>query len=290
MGDPILITGAGGKTGRAIVLALVRQGHAVRALVRRSAQGELFRGLPNIDVRTGDMTEAGVLARAMAGARDVYHICPNVHPLELEIGQAAIEAATSQGVDRFVYHSVLHPAIEEMPHHWLKHEVELCLASTSLQYTVLQPCAYMQNVLGQRDRIVRSGEFAVPYSIDSGASLVDMRDVAAAAVEVLVGPARPACTYALCGPEPITTAGLASILTGIVHRHVRAVRIDIEEWRVGARAAGLEGYRLEALGRMFDWYDGHDFVGSPTDLTTLLDRPPTAFEAFVRREFSASGG
>ncbi len=59
------------------------------------------------------------------------------------------------GVTRFVYHSVLHPQIEAMPHHWQKMRTEEMLFAAGFELTVLQPTAYMQNILGAWRGVVR---------------------------------------------------------------------------------------------------------------------------------------
>ncbi len=120
----IAVTGAAGKTGRAIIRVLVGRGHPVRAVVRRPEQERAVQELGVQEVVIGDLREAMTLLRATHGVRAIYHICPNVSPDEVTIGEAAITAAQATGVERFVYHSVLHPQTEAMPHHWLKLRVE----------------------------------------------------------------------------------------------------------------------------------------------------------------------
>ena len=105
----ILVTGAGGKTGKAIVGALAAQGAPTRAFVRRAEHETALHGLGAQQVVVGDMHSAADWQRAMDGVQSVYHICPNVHPDEVPIGQAAIAAAQAAGVAHFVFHSVLHP-------------------------------------------------------------------------------------------------------------------------------------------------------------------------------------
>lgn len=74
----------------------------------------------------------------MRSAQGVYHICPNVHPQEVEIGRIAIDAARAAHVERFVFHSVLRPQIEAMPHHWRKLRVEEMLLASGLNFTILR--------------------------------------------------------------------------------------------------------------------------------------------------------
>lgn len=47
----------------------------------------------------------------------MYRICSAVNPLEAEIGQMIINGALKANVEHFVYHSVLHSVLQDMPHH-----------------------------------------------------------------------------------------------------------------------------------------------------------------------------
>ena len=120
----ILVTGAAGKTGQALTRALVERGERVRAFVRSDEQAVSLKALGAAEVLVGDIRAADDYRQAAQGTRVVYHICPNMSPDELAIGRVSIEAAQLGGVRRFVYHSVLHPQSEAMPHHWAKLRVE----------------------------------------------------------------------------------------------------------------------------------------------------------------------
>src|ERR1700737_772649 len=120
MTQMILMTGAGGKTGKAVIKALIAGGTTVRAFVRSPTHDAGLKAMGVRDVVVGDMDDPHALSQALRGADAVYHICPNVSPHEIAFGKAMIDAATSAGVQRFVFHSVLHPQIEAMPHHWNK--------------------------------------------------------------------------------------------------------------------------------------------------------------------------
>ena len=128
----ILITGAAGKTGKAILRALTKRGQLVKALVFRAEQVQEVEGLGAKDVLVGDMRSQDILEKAMQGVNSVYHICPNVHPDETTIGEKIIDAALANKITHFVYHSVLHPQIEAMPHHWRKMGVEEALLESGL--------------------------------------------------------------------------------------------------------------------------------------------------------------
>ena len=99
----ILVTGGAGKTGQALIRSLLARGQRVRGLVRRQEQAISLRQLGAQEVFVGDMRERATMEAAAIGVRAIYHICPNVHPQEVSIGEIAIHAAQATGVERFVY-------------------------------------------------------------------------------------------------------------------------------------------------------------------------------------------
>lgn len=282
MSDIILVTGAAGKTGQAVIKALLERNQSVRALVHREKHVQTLKAL-GIQVNFGDMRSDATLRDAVREVEAIYHICPNVDPNELSIGRAIISAARSSGTKHFVFHSVLHPQAESMPHHWLKLRVEEALFESKLQFTILQPAAYMQNILSEWGNMLERGVYSVPYSIEAPMSLVDLDDVADAAATVLCEQGHRGATYELSGPEVQTPCEMAAIIGNHLRRDVRAEQVPKEEWKHRAEASGLGSYQVETLLKMFDYYDRYGLWGNPQVLRGLLRRSPTRFEEFVER-------
>jgi uncharacterized protein YbjT (DUF2867 family) len=229
------------------------------------------------------MRVQATMDRAARGARAIYHICPNVHPEEVAIGRAAIAAARSAGVQHFVYHSVLHPQVEAMPHHWLKMRVEERLFESGLNCTILQPAAYMQNVLAQWEHVLEQGVYSVPYAVDTRLGMADLEDVAQAAAIVLTEAGHEGATYELAGAEALTQIEVAAILSQQLGRPVRAEAVPLGTWEKRARESGLGEYQVRTLLKMFRYYERFGFWGNPRVLTWLLGRPPTTFAGFAAR-------
>jgi uncharacterized protein YbjT (DUF2867 family) len=279
----ILITGASGKTGKAVIQAVAAKGRAVRAFVRREEQVEVVKAMGAQEAVAGDMLDEGALRQAMIGAHAVYHICPNVSPDEAAMGQAAISAARAAGVERFVFHSVLHPQIERMPHHWNKLLVEEMLFESGLPAAILQPTAYMQNMLAYWQGILEQGVFHIPYPVETRLSLVDLEDVAEAAATVLTEPGHVGATYELVGMPPMAQTEVAEVLSRTLGRAIRVEAQAIEVWEKHAQASAMGDYQRETLIKMFRYYERYGLAGNPNVLGWLLQRPPTTFEAFVER-------
>jgi NAD(P)H dehydrogenase (quinone) len=247
----ILTTGAGGKTGQAVIRALVARREKVRALARRPEQAAALQDAGVADIVIEDLLDEVGMVRAMAGVKAVYLIAPNVHPEEDRIGEIAITAARTAGVKRLAYHSVLHPQTRAMPHHWRKLAVEQRLFESGLDITILQPAAYMQNLLPYWEMLVAEGRYRVPYGEGATLSLVDLEDVAEVAARVLTTARHSGAIYELAGPEALTPAGIAKILSQIMGRRIEAESLSIPQWVDQARTAGLEEYAIEALAKMF---------------------------------------
>lgn len=279
----ILVTGAAGKTGVAVIRALAGTGRPVRALVHRPDQMERVYTAGAQDALAGDLRDREVLGRATRGVRAVYHICPNLLPDETAICEEVLRAAHRAGAGRFVYHSVLHPQIQAMPHHWNKLLAEAAVIESGLEYTILQPASYMQNTLAGWRHIIGDGVYEVPYAPGTRLGMVDLDDVAAVAATVLTVSGHAAAVYELAGPDAMTQTEVAAVFEQQLGRSVRVESVSIEQWSNRARASGMGAYAIETLVKMFRHYEQYGFWGNPRTLGYLLGRSPTRFAAFVER-------
>lgn len=282
----IVITGAAGKTGTAVIRALARRGQVVRAFVHRAEQREAVLRAGATEAQAGDLNDAASLRQVMQAAAAVYHICPNMHPDELAIGRQVIEVAQAVGIAHFVYHSVLHPQVEAMPHHWQKVRVEEVLLASSLPFTIMQPTAYMQNLRSNWARMQSEGILAIPYPPEARLSLVDVGDVGEAAAIVVTEPGHQGATYELCGTGPMSQHEVAGILAGVLGLPIRAEMVALDEWEKSAKEAGLGAYAVATLKQMFASYAAHGLVGNPNVLRWLLGRKPTTVSEFARRSIA----
>ena len=278
----VLVTGAAGRTGKAVVPALAQAGHAVRVFTRRAESGEALTALGASEVARGDLGDDASVAAAMTGVAAVYHIPPTMHPEEIAIGKRVIAAALTESVVHFVYHSVLHPQIQGLPHHWNKLFVEEALLESGLPSTILQVSSYMQNTLSDWGRITDEGVHTMAYAPERVLSLIDLEDVAAVAAKVVGVDSHVGAIYELAGPA-LSVHDKARALGKALGREVRAAQESVEEWKRKALAGGMPAHMAEGRAKMFGHYDETGLVGNPGVLEWLLGRPATTFEAFAAR-------
>jgi dihydroflavonol-4-reductase len=113
-GDPVLVTGATGFVGSAVLRVLLARGAAVRALARPASDRRNLQGLA-CEIAEGDMRDPAAMQRALAGVRHLFHVAADYRlwsrdPGELrraniEGTRVVMQAALAAGVERIVYTS-----------------------------------------------------------------------------------------------------------------------------------------------------------------------------------------
>jgi uncharacterized protein YbjT (DUF2867 family) len=265
----IVVTAAAGSTGTAVVRELRSRGLPVRAVVAGRGPRRQLTAL-GAEVVTAELTSPMQWPGVLAGARALYLIWPNFDPDEADGARALFAEARRAGLPRLVYHSVLRPQARAMPHHAAKDRAEQALDASGLAWRVLQPCAYADNLDAQLGDVARTGVLRSPWGLTRAQSLVDLRDVAAAAAVLLTEEGLDGGTFEAVGPEPLTAPRLAELIGAHLGREVTAEDV-VPSGEVPTSYAG------RCMRTMFDWYRAHGFTGSPRVLTALLGRPPLSF-------------
>lgn len=274
--ERIAVTGAAGKTGRAVIAAAAVRGLDVRALVHRDEQVTVAEQAGASEARVGDQRDVDVVTARLRGVDAVYAIAPNLGPDEVAMGEALVTACRRAGVGRVVYHSVVNPQLSAMPHHADKARVEELLLEARLVTTFLRPNAYHDNVLGYLDEIRETGVYAVPHDPLRRSASIALADVAEVAAAVLAEPGHEFAAYDLSGPHAMAPADVAQVLTEVLGRDVVARPVD-----PATVTAGLDEERARRLAAMFACYDAIGSPGNPTVATALLGRRPTSFREWA---------
>jgi uncharacterized protein YbjT (DUF2867 family) len=279
----LLLTGANGRTGRAVLSSLVAHKVPVRAMVRNPAHLEPLRALGATETVVADMTDPAALRAATQGVAKLLHIGPPMHPEELAITTSLIEAARSAGVEHFIYYSVMHPQSRAIRHHRLKSEAEEVLIDSGLAFTIVQPSRYMQHLLPIWPQVINEGVHAMPFNIDRKFNLVDLLDLAEACAIVAASSAHQYAVYELAGPEALSQRDMAAIIADVLGRPVAARAVSFEDLAARAAASGASADRVEQMVLMNRHYDAHGFRGNPGILEYLIGRPANTFRAYVER-------
>lgn len=272
----VLVVGATGRNSGLVVPELTRRGVAVRAMVRRADQkaGALAAGSQEAVV--ADLRDPASLAAAVDGVDGVFHVNPAFAADEAAMGVSMVRAARAAGVRRFVFSSVYHPSISAMVNHAAKQPVEEALYESGLQFTILQPAMFMQNLAGALPAAARSGVFSMPFSKHAKVCYVDYRDVAEAAALGLTGDTLAYGTFELCAPGMVDRVEIAALMSTALGRTITAEESPPRD--PGPDADAMQ----QGLARMTRHYDQHGFPGgNGLVLGAVLGRPPRTLQEFL---------
>jgi NAD(P)H dehydrogenase (quinone) len=236
----LAITGAAGHLGRLtaqLVLEHVPAGDVVLVTRRPDAIADL--AATGAIVRYGDFDEPGSLPVAFAGAERLLLISADVLGRRVAQHTAAIDAAAAAGVGHVLYTSGLNaggalPLVVSHDHG----ATEQAIRDRGLRWTALRNGLYAEFQVPAAARAVASGRL-VHNNGDGATAYVSREDCAAAAAAALTGDGHEDRIYDITGPELVTQAQLAAMVSDITGRPVEAVAIDDDQAAQNLTAAGL---------------------------------------------------
>ena len=281
----ILITGSAGKTGLHIARNLVNKGYKIKAFLHKQEYIEKLKlyGVNNYFV--GDIRNENDVEKSLGDVNSVYYICPNATPDEFLLGKLFIEKSRNIGIEHFIYHSVLYPQIGKMPHHWNKLLVEEELINSGLNYTIIQPAIYMQNLLGQIDSSQKSTTITLPYNSNSKLSMVDLDDVGQVVTTMVLNPKHYHATYSLIGEAAISYNDIKDIFKDKINKNIDITEINLTKWEHNALQSGFSQEKISILKKMFEYYDRYGFIGNTNILECLLGHKPTSIKEFITKNY-----
>ena len=280
----ILISGANGVAGRSVIKHLVKKGLAPRALVsnHKSANEVIKLGASPI---VGDMRDISVQRKAMKGISTIYHIAPGLIPNEFSLSRNFVASAKALSIDRFILHGVSYPYAPNIEFHWTKMKLEAELLLSGLQYTIIRPTQFMQNIIWSLPQIVSTGEFGLPYNANIKMGFVDVDDLGKAVSNVLTEEGHSGATYELCSTKkPINRHDIATALTEAFSVKIRAIKCSFDDLRSSHFFSNLSKNQLQELSNMYDHIDQFGTAYFNNDVLEMLTgEPSTSYNEFAKR-------
>ena len=285
----ILVTGASGLSGSAVIREFARQQYPVRALVRSRAKARVLETLSTVELVEGDMLRPETLADALSGVERGLMISSADQQM-LETQCAFIEAAKKAGVRHIVKFSGLNSALDSPFLFTRMHaEIERYLEHSGLAWTHLRPSQFMQVYLREVPTIVAESAFFLPLE-DAKLTPVDIEDIAKAAFALLHTPGHEGKSYEMTGPEALSMTVIAEQISLAIGKTVRYVNISQAERRRALLAAGVPPYLADVLDvQARERRKGTEAVVHP-ETHAALDIRPTTFAEFARRNAAAFRG
>lgn len=283
----VLVTGATGRTGSAVIKELLKRGLAVRAMVRRNDhRSDELRKL-GVEIAVADLFDPEHVARAIRGTQRAYFL-PAYSPYMIQAAAAFAIAAANEKLEHIVQmsqwtSSPAHPSIFTRQT-WLVDK--LFAQIPGVGHTIVNPGMFADNYLRMIDMAALLGLFPV-LSGTSKSSPVSNEDIARVVATILADPENHAeKSYRPTGPKLLSAQEMAGIIAGVVGHRVRPVNIPI--WMLGkvARMQGVHPFEISGYRYyMQDHKRGtFEFEGGVTDVVReLTGTPAEDFETTARR-------
>lgn len=222
----ILVTGATGQVGRHLVAQLHKTGHhTVRALTRNPANANLPAG---VEAVAGDLTDITSLETAFEGMEAIHLITFGGDDGEdLTNGTEIVQLAERCGINRA---TVLGG--------WAPTGIEEALKASSISWTIVHPAEFMGNALDLALEVRASR--TVSMLADYPSAVVHEADIAGVAAAALTTDGHDGKAYALTGPEALTPAERARLLTEATGEPITFVQLSAEAERERLRGYGYD--------------------------------------------------
>ncbi|MER6942409.1 SDR family oxidoreductase [Nonomuraea sp. NPDC000554] len=218
----ILVTGATGNVGRHVVNLLLQAGEQVRATSRNPERAGLPEG---VEVIRADMSLPEDLHAALQGADRAFLL-----PAAGQV-RGFLDVAVKAGLGHVVLLSALAVTMKQAGVLGSAHaEYEQAVTESGLPWTFLRPGAFMANDLRWAPGIKNGGVVRAPFG-EAATAPIDERDIAAVAARTLLDDGHAGKTYALTGPESLTTAERVRILGEVLGRDLRFEELSPEQAR-----------------------------------------------------------
>jgi len=280
----IVVTGASGTVGSALLKQMRVAGEKVRAVVRSAEKGKAAESL-GANVAVADVQDRAAFGAALEGA-DALFLNTASLPGFVDVQKAAIDTARAAGVSRIVRLSALGSSPDSTMSFGRGHaELDEYLRASGADWTVLAANGFFSNFLGMADSIRQGGIYI--NAGDGKVSQIDPRDIAAAAAVTLTQPGHEQQTYALTGPEAIGYADAAATLTRLLGRQVSYVPVDDATAHATMTGLGLPPAQVDDIVALGKVYAAGYAAQVTDDVERLTGNTPRGFETFAADHLAA---
>jgi uncharacterized protein YbjT (DUF2867 family) len=287
----LLVSGAAGQSGTLILKALAAREQPVRALVRDAAKALALHQLPGVELVMGNMLIKESLKTALEGI-DRALLISSANDCMVETQCRFIDACREAGVNHVIKFSGEESQQGYDPQKFRfgqEHEqIEDYLENSGMAWTHLRPSQFMQVYLREAASIVRTGELRLPLE-QIRMSPVYLNDVAQIAADLLIQGGHHGESLRITGPEALSMADIAGIISNTTGRLVHYIPIHWEERRAHWEAVGLPSFFIDALADQTAERCRHPEAIIDLSTHQMFGIVPTTFEQFARENASSFG-
>lgn len=273
--ETILVTGASGKFGRAVIGHLLTT-YAVPAkqIIAATRKPETLADLSakGVTVRAADFDDEAGLVKAFTGATRLLIVSTDALDRpgrRLEQHLRAVAAAKAAGVRHIAYTSMMNPDADSPIGFAADHRgTEEAIKASGISHTILRNAWYMENLLMSLPSALASGQWYVATGKGTTAHAA-RDDQARTAASVLASGANDSAVYNVTGPEALTSDETAALVSETVGKPLQVVHVTPDQLQAGMIAAGVPDF-LAPVFVSFDVNALKDRSGTLSDAVATL--------------------
>ena len=277
----LLISGATGTTGGALIKELEAQGIAAKALVRDTHKAADLAS-DTISLVKGNLGDPASLKEAFQGVKAAYlNVLPGADALDHV--DNFIAAAREAGVQHIVKLSGLNSGPDSVSAIMRLHaEGDRRVRESGMTYTILRSNSFFQNVLSQWEGITTNGQFFLPLG-EARQSFIDVADIAAVAVKRMTDDTAANADLDLTGPQSLSLSEFADTLSSALGRDVSYVAISSEAFADSLTSSGLPQPAAQALAELFEVFASGIYADVTDVVPTILGREAITVQQFAEK-------
>ncbi len=272
----VLVTGATGTVGSEVVKQLSAAGVSVRAAIHSPEKRDRIKG-KGIETVRFDYENPLTMREALKGIDKLYLLTPVAKNM-VELVKSVTSEAKTAGIRHIVRQSAFGSQLEETLLQRWHFAAEEAIEASGIPHTILRPNFFMQNYLTYP---AVDGAYYLPLGT-ARISVVDVRDIAAVAVEVLREKGHEGHVYPITGPEAITAAEAVALITKASKGHFRYVDAPPDEARKGMLAGGMPEWLTDAMLELFAWARSGKMSEVRNTVEQVVGRKPHSFARFSK--------
>ncbi|GHO90258.1 NAD(P)-dependent oxidoreductase [Reticulibacter mediterranei] len=277
----ILIPGATGLTGTALVHEFRKHHERVHILTRDAKHATMFEDDPNIEIAVGDMLKPETLDDAFKSV-DKAVLLSTADPVAMAETQIAfINAAKKAGVRHIVKLSCLNPD-KKSPARFLRMhaEIEKHLEDSGLTWTHIRPAHFMQMYLLDAPTVIAQDAFFNPLG-DAFIAPIDVYDLVKVFYVVLTTGGHEGKMYELSGPDSMTMNDIAELFSKALGRTIHYVNVTLEQERQQLVSFGMPEQLADAVNELYSERCKGSESKVLLETQKLFGIRPTPFAEFV---------
>jgi uncharacterized protein YbjT (DUF2867 family) len=279
----ILLTDPTGTVSNAVINRLASSGrNIIRGAVDTKVKVDKLKHVH--EIANIDYTRPETIADALNNIDRLFlRIPPSVEMVD--ISSNFVEGAKKNGVKFIVKLSTMGADLEPgYTSGRLHREVEKIIEESGIPFAFLRPNSFMQSFITRSSQTIKNQNAIYLPAGDEKISLVDARDVAAVAAELLTnnGSQHINKVYDITGPEALSHSQVAEILSKETGRRVSYVNISEEDLRKWMKEMSVVDWSIDNALELFRMYRSGYRSQVTTVVQQLTEQKPTSFSQFAR--------